>query len=99
MQELLFELLFLLHKLLFQLLFLLQELLSVFVSVEGAAVSAVVSVAGAVGLHEERILPRELEVLAGCPGAEEGTGHRVQDQKESQGDLGVSGPYITYNQN
>jgi hypothetical protein len=48
------------------------------------------SMVGAACLHEERVLPREPAVLVSCPGAEEGAGHRVQDQEEGQGDLGVS---------
>ena len=46
--------------------------------------------AGAADLHEEGVLPREPEVLAGGAGAQARPRQRHQDQEESQGDLRVS---------
>ena len=44
---------------------------------------------GTTGLHEEGILAREPEILAGGSGAEERSRERDQDQEKSQGDLWV----------
>ena len=46
--------------------------------------------AGAADLHEEGVLPREPEVLAGGAGAQARPRQRHQDQEESQRDLRVS---------